>query len=319
MSDPNINPNPNTNDPETEEFVEHIPEPITPETNPEEFQNINNVTDRDQSTHNKRLLAVADEFTNDKSNLLIRYFHSAIKKYLKDPEKHFKLLVNKDVNAKEYEVIWANDPSEEGKIFVNFDTVKDINNFKMGNPNKTVDDTIPKAIKPYDAFATDYKTDENGTQHFPTETLMFNDKNYWYSDTPVEQLDGKTRLISFRFRTPQIIKYVCINFYKPDSIEQIFDIIYETDQFDPKTGNPKAILAFANVKNLMTDGLQIIEFEEPILTKGVSLRYKSNIGAINYVFVLEKELSDAQLNMFLDVNSKSDLDNKAFNVGNGDQ
>lgn len=311
----NINPNADENPENKEEFVEHIPDPITPETNPEEFEQINNVTDKAQSPTNKRLLGVSDEFTNDKSNLLIRYFHAAIKKHLKDPEKRFLLLVNKDINQKEWLVNWSNDPSEEGKTFVAFDMVKDITNFKMGNP--TVDNSIPKPIKPYDAYATDYKTDEDGTQHFPTECLKFNNKNYWYSDTRVEQLESQTRLISFRFRTSQIIKYFCINFHLPDKVEQVFDIIYETNQYDEKTGNPKAVLAFANVKNLMTDGLQIIEFEEPILTKGISLRYKSPIGAINYVFVLDKELSDAQLNMFLDVNSNSDLDNKAFNNTNG--
>lgn len=308
----------NNND---KEFVEYKPDPITPENTPEEFEKINNVSDKKQSLNSPKLLRVPDEFTNDRTNLLVRYFHANIKNSLKDPTKRFRLLENTNVNDNEHKCIWSNDPSEIGKIFVPFDTIKQLTNFKLGNSSETQisDDTIPTLIKPYDASATDYKTDpQTGIQHFPTECLKFNNRNFWFSDTPVEQIPDKVRLISFRFRTPQQISYICINFHLPKEIRQTFDVIYETDRFDNQ-GNPQAIVAFKDVTNLTTEGIQIIGLDKPILTKGLHLRYKSSVGAINYLGVLPNKLSDAQMNMFLDVNSNSDIDNKAFNNANGNQ
>lgn len=294
--------NNDNNDPDidsVESFEEKVKEPITPENHPEEFEQINNVSDNKQSLYQRNLLAVNDEFTNEKSNLLIKLFHSSIKQYLKDPNKHFKLLVNKNVNNSEYEVIWANDPKDEGMIYV---------------PKKDViepkDTSLPRPIFPIDALASDYKTDEDGTQHFPTETLKLTEENYWISDRPIEQIETKTRKIVYRFEKRRPIKYVGINFHNPSELKQVFDISFMIDQYE-RNGNQKEILAFKDVSNLPTDGIQIVEFIKPVITDAIALTFQTT-GQINYLIVIENEMTDEQLNMFLSVNSKNEFYEKAF-------
>lgn len=303
----------NPNDPEidsVEKLEEKVLEPITPETNPKEFESINNVNDRKQPEFSRNLLSVNDEFTNEKSSSLIKFFHEAIKQYLTDPSKEFLLLTNTNVNKAQWKVIWANEPTLEDEILV-FE--KDSEQFKFRGPT---DPTLPKPIFPIDAVASDYKIDDDNTQHFPTECLKLNNDKYWISERPVNQIETGIRKIVFKFAKRQTIKYFGINFHKPDEIEQVFDMSFMTDQFDRNTGDRQEILAFRNIKNLKTDGIQILEFTNPIITDAIALTFhKDSIGAINYVLAIENPMSMDQLEMFLSVSSEnSDLD-KAFKRG----
>lgn len=300
------------NDPENDqintvdEFEEQVPEPITPESNPEEFETINNVRDDKQSPYQRNLLAVNDEFTNERSSALIKFFHDAIKKQLSDPTKQFLLLTNTNMNNNQFKVIWANEPTLEEELLVFEKDTKDLQ-FKA-----VKDPTLPKPIFPIDAIASDYKTDDDGTQHFATECLKLNNDNYWMSDRPLNQIETNVRKIVYVFPKRQKIKFFGINFFKPKEIKQLFDMSFITDQFDRRTGNRSEILAFKNVTNLPTDGIQLLEFKNPIITDAIALTFRSDVGAINYVLAIENEMNNEQLEMFLTVGSQNSDYNKAF-------
>lgn len=286
---------PNNNDPEidsVEQFEDKVPEPISNDTK--------------QPPYPSNILAVNDEFVNEKSSGLVKYFHSAIKQHLTDPTKQYLLLENTNMNKQRWQVIWANEPTLEGEILV---YEKDSKEFQFRG---TKDTTLPKPIFPIDALASDYKTDDDGTQHFPTECLKLNNDNYWISDRELHLIDTRVRKIVFTFPKKQHIKYFGINFYKPDEIKQQFDVSFMTDQYDRRTGDRSEIPAFKGVTNLMTEGIQLLEFKNPIITDAIALTYTSRIGAINYVCVIENQMSDEQLEMFLSVNSQNSDYNKAF-------
>lgn len=266
----------------------------------QESKDISNDVKEDEgivNDYNKRspysdvaLLGTADEFHNDKSSYLVKMFHSSIKPYLMNPEKQFILLTNDDVNMTKFTSIWSNDPKKENLKFM-----------AVGEKDVVVrDQDMPKIIQPVDATATDYKTDMNThIQHFPTNILKFNNNDFWLSDAELNPQEK--RVISIRFNGMVKIKYLGINFVDPDKIRQKFDIVFKTDQ-RTELGEDVYYLAATDFENLEFDGIQLITFDDTIVTSEIVLDFKSPIAAINYVIAIENEMKPEALNMFLHVN-----------------
>ena len=223
-----------------------------------------------------------DEFENYKSMNMVKFFHANIKPFLTDPAKKFWLLTNINMNENQFKCIWANNPDDQEKLFV-----------KLPESDQTIDDKdMPVKAEPITATCTNYKTDDLG-QHFPTNVLKYNKDSYWLSDEKLE--DGTARAIAIQYPEHTRIKYLGINFYKAKEIEQTFDIYYKSDKRD-RNGefilNPVVI----NGKNKPVDDLQIITFEQPIITNEIFIIFKSNIAGINYLVAIKNELSEVALN-----------------------
>lgn len=238
------------------------------------------------------LLGSADEFHNDKSSYLIKLFHSSIKQYLLNPEKQFILLTNDDINMTKFTSIWSNDSNKENQKFM-----------MVGTKDILVKDTdMPKIIQPIDASATGYTTDPSTQiQHFPTNILKFNNVAMWKCDTSFEELPDKKRTLSVIFNGMVKIKYLGINFVDPEKIKQKFDILFKTDQ-RTELGEDVYYLAATDFENMEFDGIQLITFDDQIVTSEIVLDFKSDIGAINYVVAIENVMREEAMSMFLHVN-----------------
>lgn len=267
----------------------------------EEEKESNNIKEDEgvDNNHNSKppltdvtLLETADEFHNDKSSYLIKMFHNAIKQHLLDPEKQFILLTNDDINMTKFTSIWSNDPNKESQKFM-----------MVGAKDVLVKDTdMPVIIQPIDAAATGYTTDNNtNIQHFPTNILKFNNNDYWKNDIKFDMLPDKKRTLSIIFNGMVKVKYLGINFVEPERIKQKFDILFKTDQ-RTELGEDVYYLAATDFENMEFDGIQLITFDDQIVTKEIILDFKSDIGAINYVVAIENVMKEEAMSMFLHVN-----------------
>jgi len=277
-------------------------EDIVQDDEPQEVKDISNDVKEDEgiiNDFNKRpspndvvLLGTADEFHNDKSSYLVKMFHAHIKPYLLHPEKQFILLTNDDINMTKYTSIWANDPTKENLKFM-----------VVGQNDVIVKDTdMPKIVQPIDARATDYDTDPvTGIQHFPTNILRYSNNDFWKSSKPFAELPNNKRAITVLFNGMVKIKYLGINFVDPEKAKQKFDIIFKTDQ-KTELGEDVYYKAATDFESMDFDGIQLVTFDETIVTSEIALDFKSDIGAINYVIAIEQEMKPEALAMFLHIN-----------------
>lgn len=266
----------------------------------QEAKDISNEVKEDEGTVNDfnkqppysdvALLGTADEFHNDKSSYLIKMFHANIKPYLMNPEKQFILLTNDDINMTKFTSIWSNDPKKENLQFM----VVGVNDMVVR------DQDMPKIVQPIDAKSTDYDTDKDtGIQHFPTNVLKFNNNDFWRSST--ELGPQEKRVLSILFNGIVKVKYLGINFVDPEKINQKFDIVFKTDQ-RTELGEDVYYLAATDFENLEYDGLQLVTFDDTIVTSEIVLDFKSDVGAINYVVAIENVMKAEAMAMFLHIN-----------------
>jgi hypothetical protein len=246
------------------------------------------------------LLTSMDEFENERSSLLIKYFHSVIKEQLKDPNKQFILLVNSDISFKKYRSVWTNNPQQIDKLFVELTEKEDQKNPVL-TPEQRND--IPKLVPIYTAEASDYYTDpETGTQYFPESIFNYDNNNYWKSVA-----EGKKEL-KIMFSKQERIKYMVIDFLESAKTEYEFEIGYNSGQ---KGNDGKAIYNFIrdpqdndkrlSVKTELKDELQFIEFGSPILTTELVLNFTGKEAGVNYLFLIENDLSKEAIKSFLEL------------------
>ena len=99
-----------------------------------------------------------------------------------------------------------------------------------------------------------------------------------------------------------------IDFLDSKNIEYEFEIGYNTDQKD-KDG--KFIYSYLRdpqntdkrlvVKTELKDDLQFIEFNNPILTTEIILNFISKEAGVNYLFIIENDLSKESIKSFLEI------------------
>lgn len=245
----------------------------------------------------KLLLSSVDEFTNDKTDHLVKMFHSSIKAQLHDPDKRFILLVNENVNENEFKVIWANNPQYENTLFIK--QPEDERKLLSQSIGKTKISDTPFIVPLKDAMSNSYVTTDQG-QHFPTEILKYSDNSFWYSDIKED------KLLTVQFLKLSRVKYIGINFYDPARIQMVFDVMYKTDKRD-ENGEFIIKKIASDLENKPEDGIQIIEFKEPILTEEIYLFFKitkSNEAGVNYVIVVSNELTQNGLQMFTNISKQ---------------
>lgn len=257
----------------------------------------NQINDNRIVPKSKLLLSSIDEFTNDKTEQLIKLFHSRIKAQLNDPSKKFILLINENMNENEFKVIWANNPLLENKMFVK--QPEDERKLLTPSLSKNLISDTPKIVPLKDAMSNSYVTTDRG-QHFPTEILKFSDNSFWYSDIKED------KLLTIQFLKLSRVKYIGINFHEPSRIQMVFDVMYKTDKRD-ENGEHIIKKVASDLENKPEDGIQIVEFKEPILTDEIYLFFKptkSDEAGVNYVIVVENELTQNGMQMFTNISKQ---------------
>jgi hypothetical protein len=246
------------------------------------------------------LLTSLDEFENERSALLIKYIHSVIKEQLKDPSKQFILLVNSDISYKKYRSIWTNNPEQLDKLFVELTEKEDQKN-PVISPQERKD--LPKLIQIYTAEANDYYTDpETGTQHFPENIFNYDNQNDWKSTIP------ENKELHIIFSKQERVKYLIVDFLDSKTKQYEFEIGYNTGQRDDRgkqiynyIRDPQDSDKRLVVKTELQDELQFIEFGNPILTTELVLNFTSNEAGVNYLFLIENDLTKEAIKTFLEI------------------
>lgn len=250
----------------------------------------NNINDNRIIGKSKLLLKSIDEFTNDKTEYMVKMFHSKIREQLKDPNKQFIVLTNENMNRNEFKCIFANNPDLKKRKFTMIP--EDERQHLKATLNQSRLSDTPKIVPLKDATSNSYVTDEDTyVQHFPTEVLKYNTHNWWYSDIKEE------KLLKIELAKLNRVKYIGINFRDPANIKQSFNVLYKTDKLDDK-GEPILKMVAKGLTNFPDEGIQLVEFEKPILTDEIYLFITSDVAAINYVIAIENELSDKAIAMF---------------------
>lgn len=285
------NINPFTEDVENKPDTTSEPEPQPAPPDQEPLDIDTNEPDRKVVRKPKHLLTAHDEFTNAKSDLGIRLFHSEIKKYLDDKTKEFVLLVNNDINKNVWSAKWANNPELIGLEFIEKPDLDVDQNLSM----RQTDSELPITVQIIDASSPSYISDENG-QHYPDQVLKYSNSTYWFSDDP------NPKFLTLRFKKMSFVKYIAINFHQPDKYEQTYNILYKTDKHDIETGESLISQIVKDVKSQPVDGLQIVVLDKPILTDEIYIDVISPYAAINYITVISNELSEEALDMFINSN-----------------
>lgn len=249
------------------------------------------------------LLKSMDEFENERTNLLVKLFHSQIKEQLKDPNKQFILLVNSDISYKKYRSVWTSDPNQVDKLFVELTEKEDQKN-PVITPEEQKD--IPKLVPIYTVESNDYYTDtETGLQYFPENIFNYDNNNCWKSinkDIPNKEL----KII---FNKQERIKYIVIDFLDSGIKQYDFEIGYNTGERSSKTGEftYNFIRDFQDsnkrlvVKTELKDELQFIEFDQPIHSTELILNFTSPEAGVNYLYIIENDLSKESIKTFLNL------------------
>lgn len=247
------------------------------------------------------MLKSNDEFLNERTERLIKFFHAEIKEQLKDPSKQFILLVNSDISYKKYRSVWSNNSDQKDKLFAELTEKEDQQN-PVITPEEQKD--IPKLVPIYTAESNDYYTDpETGLQHFPESIFNYDNNNYWLSKIE----DNKE--LKIIFDKGERIKYIVIDFLDAVNQKYSFEIGFNTTEKD-NNGKPiyqyiadtqdpqKRLIINAEQK----DELQFIEFDNPLFTTELILNFVSETAGVNYLFVIENDLSKEAIKAFLEIN-----------------
>ena len=253
--------------------------------------------------HNPILLKSMDEFENERSSLLVKLFHSQIKEQLKDPNKRFILLVNSDISFNKYRSVWTSDPNQIDKLFVEL-TEKEDQKDPVITPEEQKD--IPKLVPIYTAEANDYYTDiETGLQYFPENIFNYDNNNCWKSIN--ENIPNKE--LKIIFNKQERIKYIVVDFLDSAQKQYNFEIGYNTGERSSRDGkfiynfikdsqNPDKRLV---IKTELKDDLQFIEFDQPINSTELILNFTSKEAGVNYLFIIENDLSKEAIKTFLNL------------------
>lgn len=249
------------------------------------------------------ILKSIDEFDNERTDRLVKFFHAAIKEQLKDPSKHFIVLTNSDISYKKWVAIWSNDPNQMDHLFGELTEKEDQKNPVM--PPEEMKD-VPKLVPIYSATANDYYTDpETSVQHFAENIFNYDNNNSWKS---VIEGDKELRI---GFQKSERVKYLVIDFLDSVNTEYSFEIGWNSGQRDKQTGNlidyfipdsqdPSKRLV---VKSELKDDLQFIEFNQPLVTNEIILNFVSKEAGVNYLFPIENDLSKEAIKAFLEMKS----------------
>jgi hypothetical protein len=245
------------------------------------------------------LLKSMDEFESERTALLVKDFHAKIKEQLKDPSKQFILLVNSDISYNKYRSIWTNNPQQLDKLFVELTEREDLKNPITPEQQKDV----PKLVPIYTAEANDYYTDlETGTQYFPDSVFNYDTSKYWKS------IIEENKELKIIFQKQERVKYVVIDFLDSINKQYEFEIGYNTGQ---KDNNGKKIYSYIRdpndndkrllVKTELKNELQFIEFHTAILTTELVFNFTSKEAGINFLFIIENDVSKETIEAFLEI------------------
>ena len=249
--------------------------------------------------NNPVILKSIDEFDNERTDRLIKFFHSTLKEQLADPSKRFILLVNSDISYKKWIAKWSNDPNQLDHLFEELTEKEDQKN-PVIVPEEQKD--VPKLVPIFSAEANDYYTDpETSIQHFPDNILNYDNNNDWKSI-----IDGN-KTLRIKFNKTERIKYVVIDFLDSLTKQYEFEIGWNSGIKDKQTGNvidyyisdPSDPEKRLSVKTELKDSLQYFEFNSPLITTELILNFTSPEAGINYLFPIENDLSKESIEAFL--------------------
>src|SRR6187551_2376084 len=216
--------------------------------------------------NNPVMLTSIDEFENERTERLIKFFHSTLKEQLKDPNKHFILLVNSDISYKKWIAKWSNDPNQVDHLFAEL-TEKEDQKDPIAPPEELKE--VPKIIPIFIVESNDYYTDpETSIQHFPDNILNYDNNNSWKST-----IEGD-KTLRIKFNKTEHVKYVVIDFLESLTKQYTFEIGWSSGQRDKNTGavfdyyisdptNPEKRLS---ITTTLKDDLQYFEFGVPLVT-----------------------------------------------------
>lgn len=253
--------------------------------------------------NNPVALKSIDEFDNERTDRLVKFFHSVLKEQLKDPTKQFILLTNSDISYKKWRAEWANDPNQIGHLFEELTEKEDQKNPVVA-PEELKD--VPKLVPIYGATANDYYTDpETSYQHFPERIFDYDNNNSWKS------IIAEDKELRIQFNKTERIKYVVIDFLDSLTKQYKFEIGWNSGTRDKQTGNlidyyipdankPENRLV---VTSELKDDLQFIEFDNALVTNELILNFVSSEAGVNYLFPIENDLSKDAIKAFLELKS----------------
>ncbi len=249
------------------------------------------------------ILTSIDEFDNERTDRLIKFFHTAIKEQLKDPSKQFILLSNSDISYKKWVAVWSNNPNQKDHLFAELTEKEDQKNPVL--PPEELKD-IPKLVPIFSASANDYYTNpENSIQYFAENIFNYDNNNAWKS-----VIEGNKEL-RIQFNKSERVKYLVIDFLDSREKQYEFEIGWNSGTRDPQTGNlidyyiqdPNNPTGRLVVKSELRDDLQFIEFDQPLITNEVILNFISPEAGVNYLFPIENDLSKEAIQAFLEIKS----------------
>jgi hypothetical protein len=249
--------------------------------------------------NNPTALKSIDEFENERTDRLVKSFHTTIKEQLKDPNKQFILLTNSDISFKKWRAVWSNNPNQTDHLFEELTEKEDQKNPVL--PPEELKD-VPKLVPIYSASANDYYTDpENSRQYFAENIFSYDNNSAWKSI-----LEGD-KTLKIQFNKTERIKYIVIDFLDSKDKQYQFQIGWNSGTRDKQTGsfidyyipdssNPEKRLV---ITTELKDDLQFIEFSDPLITTELVLNFISPEAGINYLFPIENDLSPEALQTFL--------------------
>jgi hypothetical protein len=249
------------------------------------------------------VLKSIDEFDNERTDRLVKFFHANLKPELKDPNKHFIVLTNSDISYKKWRAIWSNDPNQLDHLFAELTEKEDQKNPVL--PPEELKD-VPKLIPIFSASANDYYTDpETSRQYFPDNIFNYDNNNYWKS---IIEEDKELRI---QFQKTERVKYLVIDFLDSTTKQYEFEIGWNSGVRDKKTGNlidyyipdSKTGNGRLKVTSELKDELQFIEFSTPLVTNELILNFTSKEAGVNFLFPIENDLSKEAIKAFLEMNS----------------
>lgn len=249
------------------------------------------------------ILKSIDEFDNERTDRLIKFFHSTIKEQLKDPSKQFIMLVNSDISYKKWIAVWSNDPNQTDHLFEELTEKEDQKNPVL--PKEEMED-IPKLVPIYSATANDYYTDpETGIQYFPENIFNYDNISSWKS-----VMDGN-KTLRIQFNKSERIKYIVIDFVDSATKQYTFEIGWNSgikdhesgkfiDYYIPDADKPENKLL---ITSELKDDLQFIEFDNALVTSELILNFTSPEAGVNFLFPIENDLSKESIKAFLEMKS----------------
>ena len=250
---------------------------------------------------NPVMLTSIDEFENERSDRLVKWFHSTLKEQLKDPTKQFIMLSNSDISYKKWVAVWANNPEQVNHLFAELTEKEDQQNPVV--PPEVLQDQ-PKLVPIFAVESNDYYTDpETAVQHFPDNILNYDNNNSWRS------IAEGDKTIRIKFNKTERIKYLVIDFLDSATKQYEFNIGWSSrganqQLQDYYISDPAIPDQRLSVQTELKDELQFIEFGTPLVTNEVILNFTSPEAGINYLFPIENDLSPEAIKAFLEINIK---------------